>query len=265
MIDILSNDPAECAASLDDNSLGKMISACAQVLCNVHYKIEMENQEYALKMMPISIPEFSDRYNFISDRIKQDLPIEINTSYEKEWINWVRTCLPNYNALLAYARACCDEWIFRFNEQATYLHGSIEAQQERVVIMQGLTVEKHKYHDVIEWCSENKPDLPRLEVVRPGEDINGNLFPIVMPEKYIVYSKCDKKSHFDCASYDNHQPDIIESYRNYYRSKFRKRCPKCNGLGNDCHVDVVRKYTRREKPEWLGDLQAMHDKTIDNN
>jgi hypothetical protein len=254
-IDILSNDPAECAASLDDNSLGKMISSCAQVLVNAHYESIAKKYDDDLRKLT------KDESSFW-----KALPMLWATSDYPKWTAWVYQYLANYNALLAYARACCDEWIFRFNEQATYLQGSIdEEQQERVVIMQGLTIKKHKHHDVIDWCESTKPHLPVLEVVRPGEDINGNLFPLVMPEKYIVYSKCDKKSHFDCASYDNHQPDIIESYRNYYRSKFRKRCPKCNGLGNDCHVDVVRKYTRREKAEWLGDLQAMHDKMIDNN
>lgn len=217
-IDILSNDAAECAASLDDNSLGEMISACAQALINVHW---FYFYTYAVCTTPENPP--------------------LKATEQDDWSQWARTCLANYNALLAYARACCDEWIFRFNEQATYLQGSIdEEQQERVVIMQGLTIKKHKHHDVIAWCESNKPELPGRIVnpnPRDGNKLIGESgeWPLVMPEKYIVYSKCDKTSHFDCASYDNHQPDIIESYRNYYRSRLKKMarilCRFCVGTG----------------------------------
>jgi hypothetical protein len=189
---------------------------------------------------------------------------------------WANTCLANYNALLAYALACCEEWEYR-----------------HAIVLDKIECREHEYQDVIAWCSENKPDLPRLEVVRPGEDINGNLFPLVMRQKYIVLDgELSPKKPDDYAFIASHihiKPNITESYRNYYRARLRKMarkkcilemcsngkvlidtsscsrkcelsdnicehaqdCYHCNGKG---YITQEPTWKRRERPEFLGDL-----------
>lgn len=128
MIYILSNDPSECAKLLDDKSLGKMISACAMLFCNVH----------SLFIHPFKAVD-----------------------KDGQWTAWTKSCLANYNILLAYAKACCEEWLHRFNH-------CVCGNDETVCIYHTLHEEqvlcRHEHHDVIEWCEQNKPDLPNEKI-----------------------------------------------------------------------------------------------------
>lgn len=137
MICLLDEDAAECAKALDDKSLDKQIDSIAQTLCHVHYIIgfhALRGNNHSVLLLP----EF----------------------YNDEYTNWARECVANYKKLVDIGLACCDEYNLRYNPGATYLFGTIEEQKEKVVVMQGLTIKKHKHHAVIEWARDNVPDLP---------------------------------------------------------------------------------------------------------
>jgi hypothetical protein len=259
-ISILDNDPATCAKMLDDNSLGKMISTCAQTLCNIHFLVRHYLQGQA---------------SWAFGRMEGDAPLPPKHDHD-EWSLWGKNCLANYNELLKYVLACCDEWIFRNNPDATYLQGSIEdPRQEKIVIMQGLTIKKHKHHDVIEWCSQNLPDLPKINCeqcmfLRQVCNCEPSM-PLVMDEKY-------KHNNLETVldAIDGSDLNTIAAYRNYYCSRVqeaaRKKCENCNGEGSylieyeinqkaypaNCdmcngegYFTQVLTWTRRQKPEWL--------------
>lgn len=233
---ILHNDASESATLLDDKSLGKMISDIAQVLCNVHY------------------------YAHVETSVK-DIPFEQNYGAYMGWTNFAGKCLANYNTLLAYAKACCFEWLDRF------------AMKDEIFWMDKY---KHKHHDVIEWASENKPGLPKKTASFGGynaigqykitevESVIPDPFPLVMSDKYIVRVKGDPykhPQHLDChveIKGEMQCCDVIESYRAYYRAKLKLKQKKyvgCLGLycKEICNCKVY-KFTRREIPSFLGDL-----------
>lgn len=243
MIYILSNDAQECAKLLDDKSLDAMISDIAQVLCNVHslstlgrstmdMKIEERKRMFECPLAPKFKTEFDgDKYKVIFS----------------DWDKWCMQCLANYNVLLAYARACCTEYRLRFINETDPTKRMFP---------------KHKHHDVIAWCGENKPMLPR-EYEKSGHGYTelAAAMPLVMPEKYIVYSV-----GYGVAG--DMKKNIIESYRAYYKAKLkkmaRKECPVCYGsvevgvwceyCDNKGYITQAPTFTRREIPEWLGDL-----------
>ena len=77
---------------------------------------------------------------------------------------WARKCIENYIWLCDFGIELANEYTFRYGK-------------------------RHKCQDVIEWCIENKPNLPSYDELTP--------FALAMPDEY--------KS--DCA---------VESYRKYY-------------------------------------------------
>jgi hypothetical protein len=241
MILILSGSPAECAKMLDDKALSKMISACAQVLCNVHHMKDTKN-----------IP----------------LPLH-KTVKANDVLNWTLECLANYRLLLAYARACCDEYAIRFRDV------SRDEKGQRIT-----KYNPHEMHNVIAWCEHNQPELLGCKKkgkractpdCGPGKcywDEHTTPFPLVMPDKYQVVLADGKQPY----TYD-----VIESYRKYYRALLkkagRKRCKECGGYGTfdirEKHPDPIFQcdfcngkgytkkaptFTRHEIPSWLGDL-----------
>lgn len=258
--------PEETAKALDDNSLGKMISACAQTLSNIHYLVDKLNNKpwlFIESVAPLLMPKHD-----------HDL-----------WSLWGKKCLANYNVLLEYAKASCKEWEYRFSDPRELR----KAPATR-------NVAEHKHHDVIEWCEQNKPDLPMFKpdseeltlTYTPEELVKQTTpFPLVMPEKYKIYfiryaagaienfALTDLKEPWETIPADA-QANVCESYRNLYRAKLAKtgrklKCKECDGKGHvecgssagtwvspcDCEEGYIKqspKFTRREKPEWLGDL-----------
>lgn len=87
---ILDNDPVKCAQSLDDKSLNKMIKDIAQVLCNVHRKIE-----------------FDKHYMYVTN-----IPLK-PTDWDSKWSQWARECRANYLYLVDLLETCLGEYSFR--------------------------------------------------------------------------------------------------------------------------------------------------------
>jgi hypothetical protein len=266
MILILHDNPKNNAELYSDKWLEEMISACADVLrfvrlCAIYDPFESGEREW-----------------FRVTAIIGDISITREHALY-DWQKWARSCRANYTRLLEYARACCDEWIFRNNPEATYLIGDFDdlEKPDEIVIMQGLTIKKHKHHDVIAWLSDNQPDLPNCadkeqrctpDCTGPNcyWDKNAQPFPLVMPDK------------FKQAPYPDHQEAVIASYKGYYahllQKAARKKCKTCVGSGevhgyveggdqivDDCisckatgYITTAPVWSRRDKPEWLGDL-----------
>jgi len=139
-----------------------------------------------------------------------------------KWSRWARECKANYLYLVELGFTLYSESVFRF----------------------GLKKINANRRDVIRWCYENVPDLPK-RCFSCGDDSEShmcqkcwndkrpNSFPLVMPKKYIV-------DGFDPNDFDkegNGQSLTIQSYRNYYRANKLKQ--------------NIQKWTRRQKPDWL--------------
>jgi hypothetical protein len=230
MILILSDSPQECAAMLDDKRLSKMILACADVLCAVHHM-----------------------------KATKDIPLPFHKTVKtNDFINFALWCKANYRRLLEYAAACCDEWMYRFSEEAP-AGCLIDFSVFRGFAGKFYTVKRHKMLEVLRWCLNNFPEL---------SDGEATPFPLVMPDKYQVVLADGKQPY----TYD-----VIESYRKYYRALLkkagRKRCKECGGYGTfdirEKHPDPIFQcdfcngkgytkkaptFTRHEIPSWLGDL-----------
>ena len=91
------------------------------------------------------------------------------THFNHPCTKWVRESARNYEWLLLHAYALCEEY--------THRYGKI-----------------HKSEAVIEWCDENRPELP---------DVDRTPFVQAMPEEY-------------------KNENTIEAYRAYYRGDKRK-------------------------------------------
>lgn len=76
---------------------------------------------------------------------------------------WVREDLNNYYWLCDLGMELCEEYTYRYGK-------------------------RHKSQDIINWCCENKPNIPDVKFTEP---------PLAMPEPY------KEKCH-------------VQSYRNYY-------------------------------------------------
>jgi hypothetical protein len=94
------------------------------------------------------------------------------THYNHPCNKWVRESARNYEWLLLHAYALCEEYTRRYDKI-------------------------HKTEKVIEWCDENRPELPNIEMTKQ---------PTCMPD----YCKSNS---------------VVESYRKFYineKSKFAK-------------------------------------------
>lgn len=215
---ILHADPIENAKLLDDKILSDMIMSCAQVLCNVHF--------LAIRMR--------GDVSWAFGRMENDAPLPPKHDHD-EWSLWGKDCLANYNALLAYAAACCREYGLRFREIFEDERG------QRIT-----HYKKHELYETIEWCGSNKPDLPNCNNERKA----CTPWPLVTPDKYV------EKGTMLCEYYDI----LHSSYRNYYRAYLQetkylveKRIGVC-GTVHTVRSPVKHVWTRRERPNWLGDL-----------
>ena len=89
--------------------------------------------------------------------------------YNHPCTKWARESFENYDWLIRHAYALCAEYSRRYNHK----NGKPKV---------------HKSQEVIEWCDENRPSLPKLGLTE---------HPKCMPDE------CKKES-------------VVESYRNYY-------------------------------------------------
>jgi hypothetical protein len=222
---------------LDDATLSRQIKNIAQVLCGAHYnlcKIDNCNHHH----LDFSI---------------HDLQIQ------NIFTEWASTCRANYLKLVEMGMDCCFEYLFR----KTWSINFEEAQKN-----------KHKLQSVIEWAKLNVPDLPKINTkvliaekskVIPRYEIREfcTHYPLAIPKKYYISSLpgCEKHIQRDRC--------VIESYRNYYSARLKKRikCKECAGTGisltdefpcNNCNAEGYHQknlnWTRRKKPEWINDL-----------
>jgi hypothetical protein len=92
---ILDEDPKKTAEYLDDKSLNRMIKDIAQVLCSVHYDLQMVGLEKNSK-----------------------IPIDVSrdyTQYTAQWTLWSTECKANYQYLVDIGINLINEYNFRFS------------------------------------------------------------------------------------------------------------------------------------------------------
>jgi len=114
---ILSEDPVLAAQAHCDKHVVKLILECAQMLCSA--------------LPPNQAPYKRTHFNH---------PCTV----------WSRTSKQNYEWLIKYGLALCDEYTYRYNKT-------------------------HKSMAVIEWCRSNMPELPDLGLTQ---------FAQAMPDEY---------------------------------------------------------------------------------
>lgn len=155
-------------------------------------------------------------------------------AYIEEFTRWTLICKANYLYLVELLDSLFRECDFRFNEH------------------------NKKYAKIAYWARDNvPPDLPHVGKYQKSPFVTAYLidgsqtpFPLVMPKKYIL-SETDGELWF---------PDIINSYRNYYKAMLQYHIARCAG----CNAEKTRgikepycsiaKWTNRETPQWLKDL-----------
>lgn len=228
MIYILDEDPKKTAEYLDDRSLGRMIKAIAQVLCNAHH----EQSDY------IDDPDYFDT----------NIPLEwdgfiLKKTKNSEWSQWARQCRANYLYLVELALSLCRENVERFTNWVTIHDLDCETKDPREFYKKQLT---------IEWARDNVPDLPRVpwqvcESTRKGfgktivgKDVEIRTshipdamssetitpLPLFMPKKYVKYEFDDKYYPMFMLVEWN----CIESYRNYYQAKLKKNLHRISNI-----------------------------------
>lgn len=99
--------------------------------------------------------------------MRTDAPYK-RTHYNHPCSIWTRTSSENYDWLCTYGKAIAAEYTKRYNK-------------------------RHKSEDVIDWCIDNKPDLPKLGLTE---------FPQCMPGQF-------------------KRPDPVEGYQLYYADKIK--------------------------------------------
>jgi hypothetical protein len=153
------------------------------------------------------------------DERNNNIPLEHKSHKHKEWTQWAQKSTINYWFLFELVFICLDEYYYRFD----------------------LCNELEKYSVIILFLRDNGPKLT-------GES-NKILFPIplVMPKKYKTWD----------VSRDIN--DVVDSYRNYYKSIIEKKIKKCDGCWyeyKDSMPDPLCDFTRicwtkRQTPEFL--------------
>jgi hypothetical protein len=266
---ILDESPEKIAEALDDKSLSKMIKSIAQVLLSSH----VVNDDGGLSIFN---PPCID-LNIMKDICEKHI--------HSKWGVWVKLCIANYRYLVELGAALCVEFLYRKYCDDCLNTGIIDDIGYLCPYCKGKCMRPNKYHNIIDWCSENEPDLPNKEggltfkeyfkdhTCLPSCDgargyYAGEMspFPLVMPNRFIT--------EFD------QQPDFVSSdilsYRNYYKHLLEKRvkCKACYGFGShnpgacgddECcgHRDecdecdglgtktITPTWTRRSRPKWL--------------
>lgn len=262
---------------LDDKTLGEMISACAQTLCNAQCEITLFDGGYSLDW-------------------KNKPPLG-GKDINNEWSQWARECRANYDQLVKMGLACCREYMWRFSdfEWEDVIIDKDDDFYEYSIIVSTNELKEHKLQSVIEFARDNAPSLP-VEVKEYSDILKRECYmpmptpmPLVMPDKYKVYKLREFGagtvitqdylnkvfSEFNNSDFKDSYADVIESYRNYYKARLRKmskklvKCTKLHegicynddgSIDEECECDAMGyiaqapTWTRRTKPEWLGDL-----------
>lgn len=274
MIWILDSTPEAIAQALDDRSLSRIIKDIAQVLCNVSHILHWEYLEEN-KCCKEPRPDCGCYYDTLNN---EETPLQPNSYLDKNylirWAVWARTCLANYHYLCDLAQECIVEFYFRKNLDFNRIVGSLNLSRTTGIdyavwciggsILAGLKL--HKYHESIEWCVQNPPELPTQAAGREiGET---TAFPIsAIPAWFLNKDRWIKNENEFIA---------VTFYREFYQYKLNKglrrkvRCEGCAGdgiiadfTGEDpccCYYckgsgeiadPIIPKFTRREKPAWL--------------
>lgn len=170
-----------------------------------------------------------------------------------DWLRWARKCKANYLWLIELELKLIDEKDYRAK-------GNFRFKSQ------------YKSYNGIFFARDNIPDLPRAGKHENGSQtryiLNGDCTPLllVMPKKYICWM--DQISDEGYGYSPN--PNIIESYRNWYQAKLKQRhravCASKNGW-QDCHNGKMLtgyhtspaeevcphfgKWTNRSRPGWL--------------
>lgn len=214
---ILDEEIKKCAQYIDDRSLGIMIEYISKVLCNVHHSINRFRVDF------MGMDKFSHKIPPLD---------ECNNFSIIKWKNWASECRHNYLWLIELGLELINEWSWRYHDPKC-------------------EVRFHKFHPVIKWAKGNIPDLPKLYEDFELEKYKSprvmeimSEIPIIVPKKYLTrYGLINPESN-----------DLILSYRNYYKSKFNKKCIKhdaCIYSLSYCCLKLKPAWTRRQSPEWL--------------
>lgn len=248
MIYLLDENPAENAKMLDDKTLSRQIRGIAQYLCNAHY----------LKAVFTPLQP-----NQRLDDLTKDIPLPLKNNNEglsashDSYSKWAYECSVNYNKLVEMGLACFSEYRCR---------GLINKDEYNSI---------YEYENILEWTRDNVPDLPiyygtvNEALANPKEHLENYLnentnekttpFPVCVMDKYKVF-----KIGRDDEGWIEYDINIIESYRNYYRTKIYEKEDKTKLINCDLCKDTMPhmiaipyelpKWTRRERPKFLNEV-----------
>lgn len=249
------------AIELDDKTLSQQIKAIAQVLCNVHhlywdvtYPNQLRNHRSGLNLLD------REQSEYCLEKI-DNIPLTSKGLVDPDaFTNWGLAWQANYLKLVDMLKALLDEHQHRFwvNEW--------EADEDSEKAMNYFD----KYSKVYHFCACNALDLPNGKIDENcgqcNDDDTGSYgiacdthawgtptpFPLVMPKKYIIYKQLNNETRFNELSGDE---NIIESYRNYYRTKLIKKLPMSSapmdgteiiGIHSNGDLDYIR-YAENRK------------------
>jgi Pyrimidine dimer DNA glycosylase len=160
------------------------------------------------------------------------------------WTDWGMVCKANYLWLAEYGLDCCNEWWVRFVGPCLHCDEGYDDEDCHCLPLSGQNELANPLQKIIEWARDNVPDLPF-----PTDD-NHSFLPLVMPKKYIAY-------HLEhCLKTRKVFSGLVESYRNYYKSKLEMICRKQRIKDGGeyelkLYLDNYHEWTNRKKPEWL--------------
>lgn len=157
---VLDWDVKKCAEYHVDKHVVKMILETAQLLCGVHHMTPQVN--------PSSYPSSNPSSNRpstvqVTDQVTDQVPYKLSHKNHPCAI-WARQSLSNYLYLCELGLELSKEYTYRYGKT-------------------------HKSQSIIEWCLQNKPNIPDKGFTQPAK---------AMPDEYKV-------------------DDVVESYRNYYK------------------------------------------------
>lgn len=203
MIWILDKEPQLIAQALDDRSLSRMIKKIAQALCQVHFQ-----------WIDYHAHTIGD-----ANHLAANIPIQDKVIFDgrrNAWADFGYKFSANYRYLCDLGMECCKEWSYR-NYKTEY-----DDKEEIMVCNWPYPGPPHKHQHIIEWCSQNQPDLS-LEI--PKEN------PYALATTISFYR--EKYQHKL-----NKGLRRAITYRDVYGKKVISK-------------PIIPKWSRREKPSWL--------------
>jgi hypothetical protein len=130
---------------------------------------EYHNDKHVVKMILESAQLLCGVHHMVESNVNE-VPYRLSHKNHPCSI-WVRQNISNYLWLCELGLELCKEYTYRYGK-------------------------RHKSQDVIEWCIENRPNIPEEDFTEP---------PKAMPEQYKV-------------------DDVVQSYRNYYLGEKKSFC-----------------------------------------